>query len=81
MAQAGTNYPVVFDVKYPDGPQDRLKALIRIILAIPILIILMAISGGSQGGSRMGARTGLSRPDRSEPRRALRAEPSARPRN
>ena len=50
-SQAETSYPVVFDVEYPDGPQNRLKALARIILAIPILILVSTITGGAQSGS------------------------------
>ena len=50
-SQAETSYPVVFDVEYPDGPQNRLKAVFRIILAIPILILVSTITGGAQSGS------------------------------
>ena len=49
--QAGSSYPVVFDIEYPDGPQNRLKAVFRIILAIPILILVSTITGGAQSGS------------------------------
>ncbi|MCC7021276.1 MAG: DUF4389 domain-containing protein [Thermomicrobiales bacterium] len=40
-------YPVQFAVDYPDRPLDRLTTLFRIFTAIPILILLGAISGGS----------------------------------
>ena len=50
-SQAETSYPVIFDVEYPDGPQNRLKAVFRIILAIPILILVSTITGGAQSGS------------------------------
>ena len=38
-------YPVQFDVDYPEGGRDRLSALVRILLAIPIGIVLMFVSG------------------------------------
>ena len=50
-SQIGMDYPVKFDVAYPDGPQDRLKAVFRIFLAIPILILVSTITGGAQSGS------------------------------
>ncbi len=39
-------YPVQYSVDYPEGPRNRLTALVRIILAIPIIIIIALISGG-----------------------------------
>ncbi|NQW17843.1 MAG: DUF4389 domain-containing protein [Chloroflexi bacterium] len=48
--QANDGYPVVFDVEYPDGPQDRFKAAFRIIFAIPILILAATMERGTQGG-------------------------------
>jgi hypothetical protein len=38
-------YPVQFSVDYPEEGSNRLTALVRIILAIPILIIIGLISG------------------------------------
>ena len=38
-------YPVQFDVDYPEGGRNRLSALVRILLAIPIGIVLMFVSG------------------------------------
>ena len=38
-------YPVQFDVDYPEGGRNRLSALLRIILAIPIGIVIMFVSG------------------------------------
>ena len=32
-------YPVQYSVDYPEGPRNRLTALVRLILAIPIIII------------------------------------------
>ena len=40
-------YPVQFSVDYPDRPLDRLKTLIRPLAAIPILIVLGAVSGAT----------------------------------
>ncbi len=40
-------YPIQFSVDYPDRPLDRLKTLIRPIAAIPILIVLGAVSGAT----------------------------------
>ena len=44
-------YPVQFNVDYPDGPRNRLTALVRIILAIPILIVVSLVSGYSSSGN------------------------------
>ena len=38
-------YPVQYSVDYPEEPRNRLTALVRIILAIPIIIVLTLISG------------------------------------
>ena len=40
-----TEYPVQFSVDYPDRPLNRLTTLIRPIMALPILAVLIAISG------------------------------------
>ena len=37
-------YPVQYDVDYPEGPRNRLTALARIILAIPIVIALVGLA-------------------------------------
>lgn len=42
-----TTYPVQFSVDYPDRPLDRITTLFRIFVAIPILIVLGAVSGGT----------------------------------
>jgi len=39
------NYPVQFSVEYPDRDLDRLTTALRIIVAIPILILLGSIGG------------------------------------
>ena len=38
-------YPVQYSVDYPEEPRNRLTALVRIILAIPIVVVLMLLSG------------------------------------
>ena len=48
MAYSTDMYPVQFSVEYPEEGRNRLTALVRIILAIPILIIVGFI-GGSLG--------------------------------
>ncbi len=49
--QQDSAYPVQFNVDYPEGPRNRLTALVRIILAIPILIIVALVSGYSSSGN------------------------------
>jgi uncharacterized protein DUF4389 len=39
------NYPVQFDVDFPSRPLDRLTTAFRAILAIPIVVVLTALSG------------------------------------
>ena len=45
MEQQGD--PVRFSVAYPDHPLDKLSTALRLIWAIPILIVLGAVTGGS----------------------------------
>jgi uncharacterized protein DUF4389 len=40
-------YPVQFSVDYPDRPLDRVKTLFRPVAAIPILLVLGAVSGAT----------------------------------
>ncbi len=40
-------YPVRFSVDYPDRTLDRVTTFFRIIVAIPILIVLGAVSAGA----------------------------------
>jgi hypothetical protein len=40
-------YPVQLSVEYPDRPLDRVATGFRIFFAIPILIVLGAVSGGT----------------------------------
>jgi len=46
VATDTTPYPVRFTVEYPDRPLNRLTTAFRIIVAIPIVILLEAVSGG-----------------------------------
>jgi small-conductance mechanosensitive channel len=45
----GAGYPVQFSVEYPDRELNRLVTAFRIIVAIPILIVLTAVSSGWAG--------------------------------
>ena len=48
-----TEYPVQLTIDYPDRPLDRVSSAFRLIVAIPILIVLGAVSGGTgQSGGR-----------------------------
>jgi hypothetical protein len=47
VAQIPTPYPVNLTIDYPDRNLDRLSTFFRIFVAIPILIILSAVSGAS----------------------------------
>jgi Domain of unknown function (DUF4389) len=42
-------YPVRFNVDYPDRQLDRLTTAFRIFVAIPIVIVLATVSGGGGG--------------------------------
>jgi hypothetical protein len=58
MADARSAYPVTFAVDYPERDLDRLTTLFRVFVAIPIAIVLGAVSGGSwqwTTGDRMDA--------------------------
>ena len=46
----GDRYPVQFSVDYPEDTRDRLSALFRIILAIPIVVVLALVSGYTMSG-------------------------------
>jgi len=45
--EAGTSYPVQFDVEYPDRELNRLTTGFRIFMAIPIAIVLGTLGGES----------------------------------
>lgn len=42
------DYPVRFDVEYPDRPLNRLTTFFRLFTVIPIAIVLGTVSGGTQ---------------------------------
>jgi hypothetical protein len=44
---AGQDYPVRFDVEYPDRDLNRLTSALRIFTLIPIAIVLASVSGSS----------------------------------
>ena len=54
MAIQPATYPVQFSVDYPDRPLNRLTTGFRILVAIPILIVLISVSGGTAWGSYNG---------------------------
>ena len=47
MATPAMPYPVQFSVDYPDRPLNRLTSAFRIFVAIPIMIVLGAVSGST----------------------------------
>ena len=47
----GDAYPVQYSVDYPEGPRNRLTALFRIVLVIPIFIVIAFVSGYTSSGS------------------------------
>ena len=49
MAQQETPYPVQLAVDYPDRQLNRLTTFFRLVVAIPIFIVLVAVTGGSFG--------------------------------
>src|SRR3954466_10580244 len=46
LSMASAEYPVQFAVDYPDRPLNRLTTALRILVAIPILVVLESVSGG-----------------------------------
>ena len=44
---ANEAYPVQFSVDYPERPLNRLTTFFRIFVAVPIVIVLSAVSGGT----------------------------------
>ena len=61
-AMSATAYPVQFAVDYPDRPLNRLTSALRIFAAIPILFVLLWVSGSglvwSHGGKDAAAGAG-----------------------
>ena len=60
-APPASDYPVTYDVDYPDRPLNRLTTFFRIFTVIPIAIVVGAVSGGTHtihwGGSADAATT------------------------
>ena len=54
MITGTPTYPVQFSVDYPDRALDRLTTFFRPIVAVPILLVLAAISGGTVRFSQAG---------------------------
>jgi hypothetical protein len=52
-----SSYPLAFSVDYPEQRRNRLTTFFRILVAIPILVILMALTGGSFQAGTEGARS------------------------
>ena len=52
-----TTYPVQFSVDYPDRQLDKLTTAFRLFVAIPIVIVLGAVSGGTWESSSNGRAT------------------------
>jgi hypothetical protein len=52
-------YPVQFSVDYPDRPLDRLTTFFRLFVAIPIFIVLGAVSGSTWTSSSDQTRTAV----------------------
>jgi hypothetical protein len=46
--EAGSSYPVQFDVEYPERELNRLTTAFRIFMVIPIAIVLAALGGETQ---------------------------------
>jgi hypothetical protein len=44
-------YPLAFDVEYPDRKLNRLTSALRLLLAIPIVLLLTAIGGATVAGT------------------------------
>ncbi len=48
-APPSSDYPVQYDVEYPDRPLNRLTTFFRIFTVIPIAIVLATVSGATYG--------------------------------
>ena len=44
MTTPMSDYPVRFSVDYPDGPRDRMTALFRLIMVVPVAVVLSALT-------------------------------------
>jgi hypothetical protein len=55
---AGPSYPLQFSMEYPDRQLNRLTTAFRVFVAIPILIVLVAVDGGAaSSGYQQGQHT------------------------
>ena len=52
-----SEYPVTFDVAYPDRSLNRLTSALRVFTVIPIAIVLASVSGGTYEASGQSGRT------------------------
>ena len=52
MQPTTPTHPVEFDVDYPDRELDRVSSFFRVFFAIPILVVLAALSGPAFGADR-----------------------------
>ena len=48
------NQSIEFDIDYPDRPRDRASTFFRALMAIPILVVLVALGGPALGGAQGG---------------------------
>jgi hypothetical protein len=59
---AATTYPVQFTIDYPDRPLNRVSSAFRLLAALPILAVLVVVSGSSvlwsNGGQQAAAGAG-----------------------
>ncbi len=46
-----SSYPVQFDVDFPERPLNRLTTAVRLLVAIPIVVVLTMLSGETFGDS------------------------------
>ena len=47
----GNAYPVQYSVDYPEGARNRLSALFRLVLVIPIFVVIALVSGYTSSGN------------------------------
>src|ERR671922_2628827 len=59
MITTTPTYPVQFAVDYPDRELDRLTTFLRLIVAIPILVVVAAVSGITLRYGQASGTTGL----------------------
>jgi hypothetical protein len=52
LQRRASSYPVRFAVDYPDRPLDRTSTAFRAVLAVPVLVLMTAVSGEAWEWSR-----------------------------